>query len=124
MILPFDIRIASENASFSFPFTKLGILPGLGSSYFLPALVGASKAKELILTGSSIDANEACRIGLINKVVSHNELEESLDRISQEIINSNQKINSLAKGLFNKELSTDLDLAVQREREFSKEAIK
>ena len=36
MILPFDIRIASENASFSFPFTKLGILPGLGSSYFLP----------------------------------------------------------------------------------------
>tara|TARA_Y100000590_G_scaffold3167_1_gene4217 strand:+ start:22877 stop:23599 length:723 start_codon:yes stop_codon:yes gene_type:complete len=124
MILPFDIRIASENASFSFPFTKLGILPGLGSSYFLPALVGASKAKELILTGSSIDAHEACRIGLINKVVSHNELEESLDRISQEIINSNQKINSLAKGLFNKELSTDLDLAVQREREFSKEAIK
>ena len=99
-------------------------MPGLGSSYFLPALVGASKAKELILTGSSIDAHEACRIGLINKVVSHNELEESLDRISQEIINNNQKINSLAKGLFNKELSTDLDLAVQREREFSKEAIK
>ena len=46
------------------------------------------------------------------------------DRISQEIINSNQKINSLAKGLFNKELSTDIDIAVQREREFSKEAIK
>ncbi len=124
MILPFDIRIASEDASFSFPFTKLGILPGLGSSYFLPALVGVSKAKELVLTGSTIDAHEALKIGLINKVVSHNDLEDTLNSVSQEITKSNQKINSLAKRMFNKELNEDLDLVIQREREFTKEAIK
>jgi len=84
MILPFDIRIASAEASFSFPFTKLGILPGLGSSYYLPALVGASKAKELVLTGSTIDAHEALRIGLVNKVVASKDLVSTLDSISKE----------------------------------------
>ena len=123
MILPFDIRIASEEASFSFPFTKLGILPGLGSSYYLPALVGASKAKELVLTGSTIDAHEALRIGLVNKVVASKDLVSTLDLISKEISASNQKIISLAKEMFN-DLDTNLDVAIQREKEFIKDALK
>ena len=123
MILPFDIRIASEEASFSFPFTKLGILPGLGSSYYLPALVGASKAKELVLTGSTIDAHEALRIGLVNKVVASKDLVSTLDSISKEISASNQKIISLAKEMFN-DLDTNLDVAIQREKEFIKDALK
>jgi len=123
MILPFDIRIASEEASFSFPFTKLGILPGLGSSYYLPALVGASKAKELVLTSSTIDAHEALRIGLVNKVVASKDLVSTLDSISKEISASNQKIISLAKEMFN-DLDTNLDVAIQREKEFIKDALK
>ena len=123
MILPFDIRIASEEASFSFPFTKLGILPGLGSSYYLPALVGASKAKELVLTGSTIDAHEALRIGLVNKVVASKDLVSTLDLISKEISASNQKIISLAKEMFN-DLDANLDVAIQREKEFIKDALK
>ncbi|SVB23950.1 uncharacterized protein METZ01_LOCUS176804 [marine metagenome] len=123
MILPFDIRIASEEASFSFPFTKLGILPGLGSSYYLPALVGASKAKELVLTGSTIDAHEALRIGLVNKVVASKDLVSTLDSISKEISASNQKIISLAKEMFN-DLDANLDVAIQREKEFIKDALK
>ncbi len=123
MILPFDIRIASAEASFSFPFTKLGILPGLGSSYYLPALVGASKAKELVLTGSTIDAHEALRIGLVNKVVASKDLVSTLDSISKEISASNQKIISLAKEMFN-DLDTNLDVAIQREKEFIKDALK
>lgn len=123
MILPFDIRIASEEASFSFPFTKLGILPGLGSSYYLPALVGASKAKELVLTGSTIDAHEALRIGLVNKVVASKDLVSTLDSISKEISASNQKIISLAKEMFN-DLDANLDVAIQREKEFIKDVLK
>ena len=123
MILPFDIRIVSAEASFSFPFTKLGILPGLGSSYYLPALVGASKAKELVLTGSTIDAHEALRIGLVNKVVASKDLVSTLDSISKEISASNQKIISLAKEMFN-DLDTNLDVAIQREKEFIKDALK
>jgi len=123
MILPFDIRIASAEASFSFPFTKLGILPGLGSSYYLPALVGASKAKELVLTGSTIDAHEALRIGLVNKVVASKDLVSTLDSISKEISASNQKIISLAKEMFN-DLDANLDVAIQREKEFIKDVLK
>src|SRR5690606_30787315 len=69
MLLPFDVRIASNQASFGFPFVKLGIVPGLGSSYFLPRLVGNSCARELILSGATVDAARALRIGLVNELV-------------------------------------------------------
>jgi enoyl-CoA hydratase len=64
-----DIRIAEENAVIGQPELNLGILPGAGGTQRLTRLVGAAKAKELILTGDLIDAWEAQRIGLINKVV-------------------------------------------------------
>lgn len=69
MLLPLDVRIASTSARFGFPFVKLGIVPGLGSSYFLPRLVGNSCARELILSGATVDAARALRIGLVNELV-------------------------------------------------------
>ncbi len=64
------IRIASENAKFGQPEVKLGLIPGYGGTQRLPRFVGKSRALEMILTGKMIDAEEACRIGLINRVVS------------------------------------------------------
>jgi enoyl-CoA hydratase len=64
-----DIRIAAENASLALPEIKLGTLPGAGGTQRLPRIVGASKALEIIYTGDSISAQEAYRIGLVNKVV-------------------------------------------------------
>jgi enoyl-CoA hydratase len=64
-----DLRIAAENASFGQPEIKIGVIPGGGGTQRLPRIVGVTKAKELLYTGDFIDANEAHRIGLVNKVV-------------------------------------------------------
>lgn len=79
------LRVASRNARFGAPEVKLGIIPGYGGTVRLPRLVGRGRALELILTGAMIDAEEALRIGLVNRVVDPGEVlataRELLDRI-------------------------------------------
>ncbi len=69
MVLPCDVRIASEDAKLGLTFAKLGILPGLGSTHLLPRIVGMGRAQELVLTARVIQAPEALEIGLVNHVV-------------------------------------------------------
>lgn len=69
LALSCTFRLASTSAKFGFPEIKLGLIPGYGGTQRLPRLVGASKALEMILTGKTIDAAEAERIGLVNRVV-------------------------------------------------------
>ncbi|MDB4915291.1 MAG: enoyl-CoA hydratase [Gemmatimonadetes bacterium] len=71
------IRIASDKAQFGQPEVKLGIVPGYGGSQRLPRLVGKGRALELLLTGDMIDAAEALRIGLVNRVVTADALIET-----------------------------------------------
>lgn len=71
-----DLRIAAENAQFGQPEIKIGVIPGGGGTQRLPRLIGVTKAKELLFTGDNIDANEAYRLGLVNKVVP---LESAMD---------------------------------------------
>ena len=69
--LPCDVRIASDNAKLSMRFIRVGVLPELASTGILPHIVGVTQAMELMLTGRIIDAQEAGRIGLVNRVVPH-----------------------------------------------------
>jgi len=77
MTLSCDIRIASEEARFLLPFTKLSISAEIGSTYLLPRLIGYGKATELILTSRMIGAQEAGEIGLVNQVVPADDLQRA-----------------------------------------------
>ncbi|MBW3609281.1 MAG: enoyl-CoA hydratase/isomerase family protein, partial [Actinobacteria bacterium] len=76
LALACHLRVASENARFGLPEVKLGIIPGYGGTLRLPRIVGKGRALELILTGEMIDAQEAHRIGLVNRVVPQETLLE------------------------------------------------
>ena len=103
-----DIRIAADNAKFGQPEVNLGILPGFGGTQRLPRLVGKGIAKELIFTTDMIDANEAYRIGLANKVVAKEELLETCKAMAKKIISKASYAVSLAKACINTGLDTDI----------------
>ncbi|MBC7789499.1 MAG: enoyl-CoA hydratase/isomerase family protein [Anaerolineae bacterium] len=86
LALACHIRIASENAKLGLPETNLGIGPGYGGTQRLPRLVGKGRALQLILTGEMIDAAEAFRIGLVNKVVPAGELLSAAEAMMQQIL--------------------------------------
>ena len=81
-----SMRIASEKAKFGQPEVNLGIIPGYMGTQRLPRLVGKGMAMEMILTGNHINAQEAFRIGLVNKVVPPDELIPTCEKIAQDII--------------------------------------
>lgn len=85
LALACSIRIASDKAQFGAPEVKLGIIPGDGGTQRLPRLVGLGRAMEMILTGDFIDAQEACRIGLVNRVYPHDQLMEKVMELAQKI---------------------------------------
>ena len=80
-----DIRIASEKARFGQVFTRRGVHPDWGGIYFLPRLVGYAKACELIFSGEVIDAAEAFKLGMVNKVVAHDQLMETTAAMAERI---------------------------------------
>lgn len=108
-----DIRIASEKAKLSEIFVKRGLLPDCGGTYFLPRLVGLSKAKELIFTGEIIDAKEAERIGLVNKVVSAEELESTGMEMARKLAKGPTLAIGKAKIAINRAVATNLDSALK-----------
>jgi enoyl-CoA hydratase len=80
------LRIASESARFGQPEVKLGLGPGYGGTVRLPRLVGKARALELLLTGAMIDAQEACRIGLVNRVVPGDRLLAEAESLLRSIL--------------------------------------
>ncbi|MCK4431100.1 MAG: enoyl-CoA hydratase/isomerase family protein, partial [Candidatus Aminicenantes bacterium] len=85
LALACSIRVCSDKAQFGAPEVKLGIIPGDGGTQRLPRLVGLGRAMEMILTGDFIDAEEAYRIGLVNKIVPHEQLMEKAMELAKKI---------------------------------------
>ncbi len=87
LALACDFRIASEKARFSMVFVKRGLIPDGGATYYLPRIMGTTKALELMLMGDTIDAREAERLGIVNKVVPHQELMNATMELARRIAN-------------------------------------
>lgn len=112
-----DIRIATENAKFGQPEVSLGIPPGFGGTQRLARLVGKGRALQLLFTGELIDAQEAYRIGLVNKVVSAGELMTVAKAISETIKGRAQIAVQLCKSAVNKGLDSPLSVGLAYEAE-------
>jgi enoyl-CoA hydratase len=112
-----DIRIASTKAKFGQPEVGLGITPGFGGTQRLARLVGMGAAKELIYTAKMIDATEAYRIGLVNKVFEPETLIEEAKALATTIANNAPVAVKLSKVAINKGIQTDIDTALSYESE-------
>jgi enoyl-CoA hydratase len=117
IVMACDIIIASDKARFGQPEINLGIIPGGGATQRLPRLVGVCKAKELILTGDIIKAEEAEKIGLVNRVVPGENLMAAAKEIAKKIASKSQATVRLAKDVINKGMQTSLETGLDYERE-------
>ncbi|PYO84774.1 MAG: enoyl-CoA hydratase [Gemmatimonadetes bacterium] len=109
LALACHLRLASETAKFGQPEVKLGIAPGYGGTQRLPRLVGKGNALQLILTGETIDAREAHRIGLVNKVVPAPELLAEAERMVRGILGMGPLAVRLALEAVDRGLEMTLD---------------
>lgn len=112
-----DIRIASSKAKFGQPEVGLGITPGFGGTQRLPRLVGLGMAKELIYTAKIINAEEALRIGLVNKVVEPENLLIEAKALASTIAGQAPMAVSFCKAAINKGIQIDIDTALSYESE-------
>lgn len=104
-----DIRIASQKAKFGQPEVGLGIIPGFAGTQRLSRLVGIPKAKELIFTADLIGATEAEKLGLVNKVVPHEDLIEEAINLANKIVSNSQTAVRYAKETINRGIETDIE---------------
>lgn len=115
-ILPFDIRIASEEARIGMFFVRMGLVPELASSHFLAQMVGTARALEWCLTGRMIPAQEAKDAGLVSEVVPGPQLVDRAVALGEELSNQSPAAVTLIKQLF-RENALDGDLARVQRRE-------
>ncbi len=112
-----DFRIASDKARFGQPEVNLGVIPGAGGTQRLTRLVGKTKAMEIAMLGEQIDASEAYRLGLVNKVVPADELDKAVDEFTQKLLSKSSVILGTIKLAINKGIEMDLDRALYYEAE-------
>lgn len=112
-----DIRIASEKAQFGLPEVTVGLFPGWGGTQRLGRLIGKGRAKELIFTGERVSADEAYRLGLVNKVVHPEQLMPYTRQLAERILANSQNAIRQAKKALNEGLEVSLDQGLVIEAE-------
>jgi enoyl-CoA hydratase/carnithine racemase len=116
MVLPCDVRIAADTAKLGLTFTKLGILPGLGSTHLLPKIVGLAAAQELVLSARVIRAPEAKEIGLVSRVVAADELLATARAMALEMAACDPDALALAKRALQHGASATMEEAMAHEQ--------
>lgn len=119
-----DFIIASEKAQFADTHSQVGIVPGWALSQKLPRLIGINRAKEVSLTGNFLDAHTAERWGLVNRVVSSEELVPTCLSLAEDIASADQRTLKTVKRIMDEGWNTTLDEGLAIEREASSEHMK
>lgn len=119
-----DIRIASDRATFGPSFALIGLHPDWGGSFFLPRLVGAARACELVFSGHMISADEALRCGLVNRVVAHEDLMPSTQELASRMAANPPGVLRLAKQSIYQSLTSTVEAAFDRETEAQMECFR
>ena len=114
-----DLRIASETARFGLPEVKIGVMPAAGGTQRLPRLIGITRAKELLYTGEFIDAEEARRIGLVNKVVPVDQLMTEAKALAKKIAEKPPLSVKYLKRAVNVGIQLDLSSALDYEAQIA-----
>jgi 2-(1,2-epoxy-1,2-dihydrophenyl)acetyl-CoA isomerase len=107
LALACDLRVCGESASFIQAFVRIGLVPDAGSTFFLPRLVGMARAAELAMLGDAVSAEEALRIGLVNRVVPDGSLPEEARALAERLARGPRSVG-LAKRALNAALVSDL----------------
>ncbi|MDP3981052.1 MAG: enoyl-CoA hydratase-related protein [Chlamydiota bacterium] len=117
LILACHMRIASERAKFGQPEITIGIIPGFGGTQRLPRLIGASRARKLILTGDTIAAAEAYTLGLVDEVVKHGVAVDRSIEIAKRVVKNSMKMVQLSQEAIREGLKLSLDKGIEKELE-------
>jgi enoyl-CoA hydratase/carnithine racemase len=115
LALACDLRVMAYDALIGMPETRVGLIPDVGGSSRLPALVGLGRAKELIMTGKLIDATEAERIGLVNRIAPPDELDEATQTLVDELLACAPIAVGLAKRVLDSAAKPALALTLEQE---------
>jgi 2-(1,2-epoxy-1,2-dihydrophenyl)acetyl-CoA isomerase len=115
LALACDIIISSSSAVFASVFSKVGLVPDMGASYFLPRAVGMHRAKELIFTSRMIKAEEAMQMGIVNQVVSPEELEARAYDLARNLADGPTATFGLGKSILSRSLESNLQDILQYE---------
>lgn len=115
LALACDLILAAEGARFGQPFGKIGLVPDMGGLYFLPRLVGLAKARELVFTWRIIEAGEAERIGLVNRVVPAEKLRAEVEELAGQLSRGPALANALTKAIINRSPQGTLDQVLEEE---------
>ena len=116
LTLACDLRIASENAVFGQTEIDLGIIPGWGGTQRLPRIVGDATARRMIFLGERLGAEEAADVGLVQEVVSQDELEETVEEIAEQLAASPRVAMTAAKEALNQSLESPEPAGLTYER--------
>jgi len=117
LALACDLRVAAENTKFSVAFIKIGLMPDAGVTFLLPRVVGLGRAMEMSMLGDAVDAEEAYRIGLVNKVVADDSLSDAAQKMAERLAALPTQALRRMKASLHASFETDLEAALEREAE-------
>lgn len=117
-----DISIAAKSASFTQIFSKMGLIPDGGATWFLPRMIGFAKAKALMLTAEKVSAEEAERLGMIYKVVDDDLLQQEVEKLAEYMATQATLSYAMIKQALNVSLQNDLETQLKLERDLQLKA--